>query len=567
MNVVIIGGVAAGPKCAARIKRLRPDAQVTIIERDSFLSYAGCGLPYYISGEIHEQKELYATGTGAPRDAAYFQNVKGVKVLTRTEAVEIDRKARRVRIRSLAAGAGAEAESWIAYDKLLLATGASPVRPPLPGLDLKGVSTLHSIHDAEAVRARLAEWNAGAAGARRAVIVGGGLIGVEAAEALVERGCEVTLVEMLPQILRILDWEIAKLVENHMKSKGVRVLTGAKVEAFLGGDGGRLTGVRTSAGEFPADLALLSIGVRPNTALARAAGLELGASGGLRVDSTQRTSDPDIYAAGDCCEMKDLLTGQPCHVPLGSTANKQGRVAANAICGRPDSFPGVLGSTVCKVFDFSVARTGLTERQAREAGHEVVTVLNPGPDKAHYMPAARSLFMKIVVDARTRKLLGAQAAGPGAGDKRADVAAVAIAAGMTVDQVAHLDLCYAPPYAPAMDNLITSANIARNKLDGLARSLTPEEVKRRLDEKRDFVFLDVRGPKEWQQVRLAGSILIPLGELRGRLAEIPRDKEIVVFCAASLRGYEAARVLAGAGFERVAFLDGGVSMWPYEKLT
>jgi len=279
-----------------------------------------------------------------------------------------------------------------------------------------------------------------------------------------------------------------------------------------------------------------------------------------------QTSDPDIYAAGDCVEMRDLLTGRPCYVPLGSTANKQGRVAAVNVCGGDEPFPGVIGSTVCKVFDYCVARTGLTERVARELGYEIVTALAPAPDKAHFMPTARPLFLKIVVDADTRRLLGAQATGPGDGSKRIDVAAMAITAGMTVDQVANADLCYAPPYAPAMDNIITAANVARNKLDGYMPSISVMEVKKMLDDGTDFVFLDVRSPGEYEEVRLPGATLIPLGALRGRLDELPRDREIITFCKISLRGYEAALILKAAEFGRVRVMDGGIAMWPYETI-
>jgi len=279
-----------------------------------------------------------------------------------------------------------------------------------------------------------------------------------------------------------------------------------------------------------------------------------------------RTSDADIYAAGDCVECRDTLTGRPCYVPLGSTANKQGRVAAVNLCGGKDIFPGVLGSTICKVFDYCVARTGLTESTARELGYEVTCALAPAPDRANYMPNARLLLLKIVADSRTRRLLGAQAVGPGAGDKRIDVAAMAITAGMTVDQLANADLCYAPPYSEAMDNIITAANVARNKLDGLMVGVPASEVHRMIEEKADFIFLDVRTPGEYEHVRLPGTTLIPLGVLRGRLDELPRHKEIVTFCQISLRGYEAGLILKAAGFQKVRVLDGGVAMWPYEKI-
>jgi len=396
-------------------------------------------------------------------------------------------------------------------------------------------------------------------------MVGGGLIGVETVEALVECGCRVTVVEMMPHILRMMDWEMARLVERHMESKGVRILTNTQVTGFEGE--GKVSAVLTSQGRLPADLVVLGIGVKPNVALARAAGLDLGDTGGIKVDEGMRTSDQDVYAAGDCVESTDIVTGKPCYVPMGSTANKQGRVAALNICGGQDRFPGVLGSTVCRVFNFCVARTGLTEMVARQSGYQVTTVLVPDADRPHYMPTAKPLIMKLVVDSRTRKLLGAQAVGPGAGDKRVDVAAMAITGGMTVDQLSKVDLCYAPPYSPALDNIITAANVARNKLDGHVNGITPMEVKARLDADEDLLLLDVRSPAEHQQEHLADSTLIPLGALRSRLSELPKHKEIVTFCKVSLRGYEAAKILEGAGFSRVKVMDGGMAVWPYDKVS
>ena len=300
--------------------------------------------------------------------------------------------------------------------------------------------------------------------------------------------------------------------------------------------------------------------------LARKAGLKLGEkTGAIQVDDHMCTSDPDIYAAGDCVQCTDRLTGMPSYVPLGSTANKQGRVAAINICGGDEIFPGILGSSVCKVFDFTVARTGLTEKNAVASGWDVITAMAPGPDRAHYMPQAKPLLMKIVADRKTGRLLGVQATGPGEGAKRIDVASTAIISSLTLDDVAHLDLCYAPHYAPALDNLITAANIARNKRDGLMVGISAEQLFRKMQKGEDFILLDARSPGENAQVRIPGSTLIPLGVLRKRLDEIPRGKEIVAYCQISLRGYEAALILKSAGFSNVKVLDGGIAMWPYKK--
>lgn len=555
LKVVIVGGVAAGPKVASKIIRLQQDAEVTILEKGKFLSYAGCGLPYYVSGVVKEQAELMSTAAGALRDPVFFQKVKNVVVRNGTEAVEVDRDHNCVLARDLATGQ----ETWLDYDYLVLATGATPVKPPIPGMDLEHVFTLHGVNDAEGIRHLLSQDRA-----RDVVVIGGGLIGVEVTEALVEKGCRVTMVELADQILGMLDWDMAKLVEQHMEARGVKVMTNTTATAFEG-EGNQVKRVVTSQGVLPVDMVIMGIGVRPNVALAKQAGLEIGRTGAIKVDDHLRTSDPRIFAVGDCAENVDLVTGEPAYVPLGSTANKHGRVAAINICGGDDTYPGILGSAVCKVFDFCVGRTGLTERQARASGFDIITVHSPAPDRAHYMPTAKSLMMKLVVDRQSRKLLGLQSVGPGAGDKRVDVAAMAITAGMTVDQLAKADLCYAPPYGPAMDNIITAADIARNKLGGAMNGITAREAREWL-QKEDVVLLDVRSPGEFEQVRLPGSINIPLGALRGRLHELDKDKPVIAFCKISLRGYEAGLILKHAGFKDVRVLDGGIAMWPYEKV-
>ncbi|HVM51533.1 MAG TPA: FAD-dependent oxidoreductase [Candidatus Acidoferrum sp.] len=555
LKVVVIGGVAAGPKTAAKVARLDPQAEVTLLEKGKFVSFAGCGLPYYVSGAVKEQKALMSTPIGVLRDAAFFEKVKNFKALTETEALEIDVAGKRVRARHIGNGG----DFWLPYDKLVLATGAHPVVPPVPKVNLQNITTLHTIPDAEAIKLMLAESRAS-----EVVVIGGGLIGAETVEAISDYPCQVTMVEMMPQILRMLDWEMARLVQRQLEMQGVTVMTDTRVTGFEGE--GKVSGVLTSRGRLPADLVVLGIGVRPNVELARRAGLQIGPTGAIHVDATLRTSNPDIYAVGDCAESTDLVSGKPCFIPMGSTANKQGRVAAINICGGHDEFPGVVGSTVCRVFDFCVARTGLTEAAARQLGYDTITVMVPDTDRPHYMPEAKAVIIKLVVDKPTRRLLGAQAVGPGEGDKRMDVAAIAITAGMTVDQLSKVDLCYAPPYSPAVDNLITAANVARNKLDGQMTGLTSSELKQRMDAKADFLLLDVRSPAEYKQERLEGSTLIPLGALRSRLGELPRDKEIVTFCKASLRGYEAAKILQGAGFSKVRVLDGGIAAWPFEKV-
>jgi NADPH-dependent 2,4-dienoyl-CoA reductase/sulfur reductase-like enzyme/rhodanese-related sulfurtransferase len=555
LKVVIVGGAVAGPKAAAKILRLQPDAEVTVVERNQFLAGVGCSLPYYIAGVVKNHHHLLSTPAGKVRDLVFFQNVKNVRVLNQTEALAIDPARKTVRLRDRVSSV----ETALAFDKLILTTGAVPVAPAIPGADLPNVVPMHGLISAEHIKQTLAR-----GGAHDVVIVGGGILGVEVTESLVERGCRVTIVERKPQLMRILDWEMAALVQRYLLSKGVKIMTATEVQAFKGD--GRVTSVLTDRGELPADLVIMAIGFQPEVRLAQSAGLTIGETGAIRVDAFMRTSDPNIYAAGDCVETTHVITGQPTYVPYGSVATKQGRVAAVNVCGGQERFPGVLHSAVCKVFDYCVARTGLTEQAAREHGYDVVTVLCPAPDREPFMPNAKIVMLKLVVDRRTRKLLGAQAVGPGMGEKRIDLAIVAITASMTVDQIGHLDLCYAPPYSPVMDNLITAANIARNKLDGHFPGVSPHEVHEMLEAKADFVFLDVRTPAEHEQVRLPGARLITLGNLRSRLDDLPRDQTIVTFCQTSLRAYEAALVLRSAGFERVRVLDGGIEMWPYERL-
>ncbi|MDF7798655.1 FAD-dependent oxidoreductase [Pontiellaceae bacterium B1224] len=555
MKVVVIGGVAAGPKTASRIRRLCDDAEVTVVEKGEFLSYAGCGLPYYISGMVKDQKELMATPVGTVRDSVFFRNVKDVQVMNRTEATAIDRENKTVAIRK----EDGETQQ-LAYDKLVLATGASSFIPPIPGVGLKNIFNLKDIHDADAIKERLAEHKA-----LNAVIVGGGLIGVEVAEAFHEMGCRITVVEFLPHILPMMDPEMATLVEGHFEAKGVKIQTGTKVTEFVGTD--KVEKVITDQGEFPADLVIMAVGIRPATKLAEESGLKIGPTRAIAVNDQMQTSDPDIFAVGDCAEKKNIVTGKPCYVPLGSTANKEGRVAANAICGVNDAFPGVLGSAICKIFDFTVARTGLGEKEARDAGYDVVTCLAPSPDKPHFMPTAKPLFLKLIADRTTRKFLGMQATGSGEADRRIDIAATALSAGMTVDQLAHLDLSYAPPFSPAVDNILVAANILRNKIDGFMEGVTPTEVHAMLEEGQDFTFLDVRSPEEVEQMRIEGTVSIPLGAVRSRMAELDKTKPVVAFCKISLRGYEAALILKQAGFTDVKVMDGGILMWPFEKIV
>ncbi|NLE77623.1 MAG: FAD-dependent oxidoreductase [Chloroflexi bacterium] len=553
MKIVVVGGVAAGPKAAARVRRLLPEAEITLVEQDEALSYAGCGLPYHLGGMVPSLQALMETNEGVLRTADYFWATKRIRALTRTRAEEIDRAGRRVRVRSLESGE----ERWLPYDKLVLATGAAPLRPRLSGLDLRGVFFLHTPSDAAAMQEYLA-----AEKVERAVIVGAGLIGLEMADALVNRRVRVTVLEMADQILPgPLDWEMARLAESQLEHPFLRIVTGAPMQGAEGE--GRVQAVATPQGKLPADLVLVAVGVRPNVGLAQAAGLALGPTGAIATDDRMRTSDPAIYAGGDCVETTHLVSGQKVFLPLGSTANKQGRVIGSNLGGLDDRFPGVVGTMALQTFDVNIGRTGLTERQALQAGYDVVTAVAPNFDNAHFYPLHDRITLKLVVEAGTGRLLGAQGVGAGDVVRRIDVLATAISLGATVEQAAQLDLAYAPPFAEAMDAALKVCNVARNKQGGLAQTTRLEELRERLAAGEEVLLLDVRSPEEVAsspvEVKGAEVLAIPLAALRDRLAEVPRDKALVVMCALGIRGYEAQRVLSGAGFQRVTFLEGGLA--------
>ncbi len=558
-RIVIVGGVAAGTKAAAKARRLDQDADIVVIEKGEHLSYAGCGLPYYISGVVENRNDLMSTPIGVLRDPDFFARVKDLKVLNRHEALSIDRSGKEVMVRDLRDGSA----KTLPYDKLILATGSRPFVPPIPGRDLEGVYTLQNIEDADRIRSELEDRKA-----KDVVIIGGGLISIESTENLVHTGCRVSVVEVLPQILPFLDEEMSLLVRQHMEARGVRVITGDKVEEIAGKDG-RAVEVVTTNHRLSADFVIIAAGVRPNIDLAREAGLDIGETGAIAVDRRMATSDPDIFAAGDCVENRCLVCQKNfySYTPLGSTANKHGRVAAINACGGNENFNGVVKTGILKVFDFNVARVGLTEKEAAGEGFDVMTAVTAAPDRAHFYPTAEAVIIKLLCDRKSGKLLGAQMVGPGDVDKRVDVVATALTFGANVEDITNLDLAYAPPYAPAMDNIIDAANTLRNKVEGRFRGMSSLALKALIDDGKTPFLLDVRSPGEFEEARIPGSNLIPLPMLRGRLEEVPRDCTVVVFCKSSLRAYEACLILKHSGYNDAWLLDGGIAAWPFEKET
>ena len=555
-RILVIGGVACGPKAASRLKRLLPNADVTIVEKGDIVSYGACGLPYYVEGLFSKIDMLTETPVGVARTPAFFEKAKGVEVIVRTEAVSIDRKNKKVKVKNLDTGAVDDVE----YDKLVLATGGSPFRPPIPGIDLKNVWFIRNPNDADTLVREIT-----AQDLKHAVLVGAGFINLEMAEALVARGLDVTIVEMEDQIMpAVLDTDVAMFAARHLRQKGVKIVLGERVTA-IGGEN-RVLSVKTERQSIPADLVVIAVGTRPNDSLARQAGLTCADHGGIVVNEYCLSSDSDIYAGGDCAlsHYVNKLVGTPLYVPLGSTANKHGRIIANHIAGIPTPFNGITCTSIVKAFEFTIGRTGLTEKQARGLNLDVETTTWAGQDKPHFMPGAGPFIIKMVAGRRDRRLLGVQAAGMGDVAKRLDVAASAIFFGASLDQVADVDIAYAPPYGPALDPLITCAHILTNKLDGLAAGISALEAKKRIEEGNVLV-LDVRTPAEVRAMRFPyDAVNIPLGALRDRLNELPKDRDILAFCKVSLRGYEAQRILNAAGFDRVQFIEGGLAAWPVE---
>ncbi|MBN1389768.1 MAG: FAD-dependent oxidoreductase [Candidatus Thermoplasmatota archaeon] len=558
-RIVVIGGSAAGPKAAARARRFDENACITMIQKVPDLSMASCGYPYFVGGVIEDRTQLICTPTGVVRDPLFFMNAKNISAKTRTEAVRIDRRKRTVVCRDLSTGDEFEEP----YDKLIIATGSIPRMPPVPGSDLDGITTLQSMQDADYLRRIRDEGRI-----KKAVVVGGGLIGMETCEALHLAGIEITVIEMMPQILMFLDPELAKLLENNVKAWAANVITDNAVAEFLG-ENGRVTGVKLQNGtELPCELAVVAIGVKPNSQLARDAGLEIGRLGGVLVNDRMATSDPDIYAAGDCVEVRNIITGENVLAPYGDLANLQGRVAGeNAVSGNVASFPGTVQTGVCKVFNYQAGSTGLSERTASKMGYDIETVVTAGPDRPGFM-GGLPLISKMIVEKSGGRLLGFQCVGPGDVSKQVAIAAMALQGGLTIDTMVNLDLPYAPPFSLAIDNFIATAHVLQNKLRGLFQGISAEEVKRKIDNSEKPFIIDMRGPEEYEAMRLGiGERLIPLGALRKRTDELPEDKdtEIITYCKISLRGYEGVRFIQSLGYTNVKVMEGGIAAWPYPR--
>lgn len=546
-RIVIVGGVAGGASAAARARRLCERCEIIVFERGPHVSFANCGLPYYVGGEIARADDLLLQTPQSLR--ARFN----LDVRVNSEVLAIDRSAKTVKVRDLTSGR----EYDQPYDSLVLSTGAAPLRPPIPGIERPGHFTVRNIPDVDRILGWIQQHHS-----RRAVVVGGGYIGLEMAEQLHHRGLQVALVEALPQVMAPLDPEMAAWLHAKLKAQGVALHLGNAVAAFAAPEPGETADasvvVLKNGTRLEADVVILGLGVRPETALAKNAGLELGALGGIRVNESLQTSDPAIYAVGDSIEVRDRVTGAWAVIPLAGPANRQGRIVSDNLMGRTQRYEGTWGTAILRLFDLAAGCTGANEKTLRKAGIPFeVLHLHPG-SHAGYYPGAEPIALKIIFAPDTGRLLGAQAVGKDGVDKRIDVLATALQAGLTVHDLADLELAYAPPFGSAKDPVNLAGMAAQNVLHGDMPTAQWSELAT-LDRQKTLL-LDVRRPDERSQGFIPDSQHIPLDQIRSRLAELPRDKEIVVGCQSGQRSYVACRILMQNGF-RVRNLTGSYRTW------
>jgi NADPH-dependent 2,4-dienoyl-CoA reductase/sulfur reductase-like enzyme/rhodanese-related sulfurtransferase len=547
-KLLVIGGVAAGPKAAAKARRCDPEMEIVLYQEEDDISYAGCGLPYYISGVIEEREDLISRTPGK------FA-LEGIKILKNRRIEKIDIPNRAISGRRIGSG-----ETFTDhFDRLVIATGAYAIRPKIEGMDLANVFYLRSIFDADAIYEKIRSENI-----QNVVIAGGGYIGLEMAESLVHLGKNVTIVELAPQILTLFDEDFAGVLRQYLEKKGVKIFTSEGIQA-LKGKGGKVTHVQTMSREIEADVVLMSLGIRPQVELAKQAGLKMGETGAIWVNERMETSAEGIYAAGDCAETIHLITGKRVWIPLGSTANKQGRVVGTNACGGNATFPGVMGTTVFKTFELNVAKTGLSMREAEKEGFHPVQAIVRGYDRAHFYPGRKESTLKVIADKETGRILGGQAVGEGPSDKFIDILAMALHGKMTCRELANVDLAYAPPFSPVLSPIIVAANVLTNKLEGKVEGIQASEVREKLETSREnFQVLDVREEDEVKAKRIPNTLWVPYGELKKRLGELDKEKEIAVHCESGLRSYKACLRLQHEGFKNVKNIDGGMLCWCYD---
>ncbi len=560
-KIVIVGGVAAGPKAACRVKRLMQDAEVTIIDQDTLFSYGGCGIPYYVSGDVSDEAELRSTSFHMVRNEDFFKDAKGVIVKSGTRALSINRQDKTVTVQNVASG---EKED-IPYDTLMLATGSRPFVLPIPGADLDGVFTISDLHKAIEIKDRIAKGKVGTA-----VVIGGGAIGLEMAEAFKDLwGVKTSVVEFMPQVLpRIVDRPMASMITKHMRDNEIDIFLGEGATEILGEDG-KVTGLRTANRTLEADIVIMAAGVRPRSEIAVEAGLQTSPMGAIVVNERMQTSDPSIYAAGDCIEVMHLVSGKKFYAPLGSLANKEGRVVGDNMAGIPSTFKGAVGSFIMKAFDTCIGATGLSLEVALAEGFDADVALTAPSDRAHFFPTESIVCFQMVFDRRTRKVLGLQGFGP-MGDgisARIDAAAAYISMGASIDDFGTLEMAYAPPFSAAIDSINAIAYVADNLCDGRLHKTSLESFLSWMEDfstEPDWVALDIRHPIEAGPfVEKFGTDVwcaIPYNEIRARYKELPQDKTLIILCDAGTRSFEMQSFLKSAGIENTLVLSGGFNM-------
>lgn len=534
MRVIIVGGVAAGTKVAAKLKRADRSAEVTILTKGKDISYAGCGLPYYVGKVIPDRSGLVVN---TPEK---FQDLTGAQVCTGMEVTKVNRADKTVEAVCTDTG---ETSVW-PYDKLVIASGASPIRPDLPGLDLPQVFFMRTPDDAVALRDAVE-----AGGIKKAVVVGGGFIGLEIAENLNAMGVRCNVLDMAPHVLPGFDSEIQEYVENHLADMGINTMTGTRFEGVLGD--GRVEKVQTGKRALKADAVVLSIGIRANTAFLADTGIEMAPNRTILVDDHMRTNDPDIYAVGDCAMVKNRITGKDAWSPMGSTANIAGRVAAENIAGGDAVYSGAMGTAVCHLPELNVGKTGLSEAQAKEAGYDAVSVLTVVDDKAHYMPGAGNFIIKLVADRASRRILGVQALGKGEVDKVVDICVAAIAMKATADDMSDMDFAYAPPFSTAIHPLAHTVNVLMNKMDGALDSFTPAEFEEGKAE--GYRIIDASPAPA-----IEGAPYVDLTKVRGEAEGLGKDEPLLLVCAKGKRAYLTQNLLKYYGYTNTKVLEGGL---------
>lgn len=536
-KVLIIGGVAGGASTAARLRRLDEHAEIIMLEKGQYISFANCGLPYYIGGAIKERKNLLVQTPEAMR--ARFN----IDVRELSEVTKIDKENKKITVKELKTGNTYEED----YDVLVLSPGAVPIKPPIPGIDNPGIFTIRDIPDTDAIKEFVDKT------IHSAVVVGGGFIGLEMAENLHERGIKVTIVEAANQVMTPIDYEMAAILHNHIREKGCELYLSDGVKAFERENDKNVV-VLQSGKKLTADIVILSIGVKPNNLLAKEAGLEVGATGGIKVNKYLQTSDKNVYAIGDAIEVTDFVSGNPAVIPLAGPANKQGRIVADNIAGRNSDYKGTQGTAIAKVFDMVVASSGSNEKALKKQGKDYYTIITHSASHAGYYPGAKQMAVKCIYT-KQGQLLGAQLVGFEGVDKRMDVLAAAIRHKMTMQDLYELELSYAPPFSSAKDPVNMAGYAASNVLNGdIVTAYWVDAMN--ADMSKTFL-LDVREPSEYEAGHIPNTVNIPLNQLRSRLSELPKDKEIIVNCQVGLRSYIGVRILLQNGFDKVRNLSGG----------